>query len=250
MSEKTTKKKKHKVLKCISLSGGALALLGILCILGLNLWVIGSTSGRIHEFSSKDSDTKDSVADNSNASTVRSDIGSNHDCIIVLGAGLRDGTPSPMLKDRLDKGIYCYWQGLAPKLLMSGDHGRDGYNEVQVMKQYAIDAGVPSSDIFMDHAGFSTYESMIRARDIFGLKSPVVVTQKYHIYRALFIGSQLGLDCTGIPTDNFPYGGQAYRTFREYIARCKDVGTVLMGAEPTYGGEPISITGDGDVTND
>lgn len=251
MSEKTTKKKKHKIIKCILLSGSALALLGILCILGLNLWVTGSTSSLIHEFSSENSDTKDSAEDDSSTVEVSSDISYNHDCIIVLGAGLRDdGTPSPMLRDRLDKGIYCYQQGLAPKLLMSGDHGREGYNEVQVMKQYAIDAGIPSSDIFMDHAGFSTYESMWRARNIFDVKTPVVVTQKYHIYRALFIGSQLGLDCTGIPTDNFPYGGQAYRTFREYLARCKDVATVLFDAKPTYEGDGIPITGDGDVTND
>lgn len=228
-------KKKHPRLKRLLLSGGALALLGFLCVLSLNLWVTISISDRIYEFSEDD---------------PGADIGKDHDCIVVLGAGLRGSEPSPMLKDRLNKGIYCYQQGLAPKLLMSGDHGRDGYNEVQVMKQYAIDAGVPSSDIFMDHAGFSTYESMIRARDIFGLKNPVIVTQKYHIYRALFIGNELGLDCTGVPSDYFAYGGQAYRTFREYIARCKDVGTVLLGAEPTYRGEPISITGDGDVTNE
>lgn len=236
MSGKEPKrKKKHSILRRLLLSGGALALLGFLCILGLNLWVTLSISDRICELSDDGSPA---------------DAAGTHDCIVVLGAGLRGSEPSPMLKDRLDKGIYCYQQGLAPKLLMSGDHGRDGYNEVQVMKQYAIDAGVPSSDIFMDHAGFSTYESMIRARDVFGLKNPVVITQKYHIYRALFIGNSLGLDCTGIPTDQFPYGGQAYRTFREYLARCKDVGTVLTGAEPTYRGEPISITGNGDITNE
>lgn len=233
MSPKKPKtKRKLSIWKRLLILGGALALLGILCVLGLNLWVTVSTSDQIHELS-----------DN----TVSSD---SYDCILVLGAGLRDGEPSPMLKDRLDKAVSCYEQGLAPKILMSGDHGRTGYNEVQVMKQYAVDAGIPSSDIFMDHAGFSTYESLVRARDIFGLKKPVVITQKYHIYRALFIGNQLNLDCTGVPTDNFPYGGKAYRTLREYLARCKDVGTTLLGTKPTYGGEPISISGDGDVTND
>lgn len=233
MSPKKPKtKRKLSIWKRLLILGGALALLGILCVLGLNLWVTVSTSDQIHELS-----------DN----TVSSD---SYDCILVLGAGLRDGEPSLMLKDRLDKAVSCYEQGLAPKILMSGDHGRTGYNEVQVMKQYAVDAGIPSSDIFMDHAGFSTYESLVRARDIFGLKKPVVITQKYHIYRALFIGNQLNLDCTGVPTDNFPYGGKAYRTLREYLARCKDVGTTLLGTKPTYGGEPISISGDGDVTND
>lgn len=233
MSQKMPKtKRKLSIWKRILILGGALALLGILCVLALNLWVTASTSDQIHELSDH---------------TISS---GDYDCILVLGAGLRDGKPSPMLKDRLDKAISCYEKGLAPKLLMSGDHGRTGYNEVQVMKQYAVDAGIPSSNIFMDHAGFSTYESLVRARDIFGLKKPVVITQKYHIYRALFIGNQLNLDCTGIPTDNFPHGGQAYRTFREYIARCKDVGTTLLGTKPTYGGEPIPITGNGDVTND
>lgn len=234
-SKKTNQNKKHPIRKRILLTGGALALLGCLCILCLNLWVTISTSGQILEFSEDD---------------PLEEKEKNHDCIVILGAGLRGNEPSPMLKDRLDKGITCYQNGLAPKILMSGDHGRDGYNEVQVMKQYAVSAGVPSQDIFMDHAGFSTYDSMVRAHDIFGLKNPVIVTQKYHIYRALFIGNNVGLDCTGIPTDYYKYGGHPYRTFREYIARCKDVGTVLLGTEPFYRGEPISITGNGDITNE
>jgi len=227
--------KKHPIRKRILLAGGALALFGCLCVLCLNLWVTLSTSGQIREFTEKD---------------PPADSEKYHDFIVVLGAGLRGNEPSPMLKDRLEKGIFCYKQGLAPKILMSGDHGRDGYNEVQVMKQYAVNAGVPSQDIFMDHAGFSTYDSMVRAHDIFGLRNPVVVTQKYHIYRALFIGSHAGLDCTGVPTDYYKYGGQPYRMFREHIARCKDIGTVLLGTEPVYRGDPISITGNGDVTNE
>lgn len=222
--------KKIKLPKKLLIVFGCLILIGCLCVIGLNLFVTLSASG--------------SILDNEQSLTT------TRDCIIVLGAGLRDGKPSPMLKDRLDKGIELYQNGAAPKILMSGDHGRTGYNEVQVMKQYAIDAGIPSSDIFMDHAGFSTYESMIRARDIFEVKSPVIVTQNYHLYRAVFIGKHLGIDCVGIPTDDFSYGGQAYRTFREWIARCKDVLTVLMQAAPTYGGEKIPISGNGDTTND
>lgn len=236
MSQKNRNKKKlPKVLKRLLQIGGILALAGIACILGLNIWVTASTSDLIHEVSSDDTEPE---------------WNGEHDCILVLGAGLRDNSPSPMLKDRLDKAIACYQKGIAPKILMSGDHGRTGYNEVQVMKQYAIDAGVPSSDIFMDHAGFSTYESMIRARDIFNVKSPVVITQQYHIYRALFIGKHLGIDCIGVPTGHYSYGGQAYRTFREYVARCKDVLTVMTNASPTYEGDPISLQGDGDITND
>lgn len=109
--------------------------------------------------------------------TALSDV----DCIIILGASVKNGdTPSPMLRDRLDEGIALYKAGCAPKILMSGDHGSEYYNEVSVMKNYAIKQGVPSEDIFLDHAGFSTYESMYRARAIFGAEKVVIVTQKYH----------------------------------------------------------------------
>ncbi len=214
---------------------------GILLIAGLNLWVMGNANSLIYDTPSDDE---------SHDGEKFFPFSENHDCIIVLGAGLWDDKPSPMLKDRLEKGISLYKAGAAPKLLMSGDHGRTGYNEVQVMKQYAIDAGVPSEDIFMDHAGFSTYESMIRARDIFGVTSPIVVTQKYHLYRAVYIGKSLGIPCLGVATDDFAYGGQFYRSLRECIARCKDVLTTQLGTPPTYGGEQIPISGNGDITND
>lgn len=214
---------------------------GILLIAGLNLWVMGNAASLIYDTPSDDE---------SHDGEKFFPFSESHDCIIVLGAGLWDDKPSLMLKDRLEKGISLYKAGAAPKLLMSGDHGRTGYNEVQVMKQYAIDAGVPSEDIFMDHAGFSTYESMIRARDIFGATSPIVVTQKYHLYRAVYIGKSLGIPCLGVATDDFAYGGQFYRSLRECIARCKDVLTTQLGTPPTYGGEQIPISGNGDITND
>lgn len=214
---------------------------GLLLVTGLNLWVMGNARSLIYGISSQ--------GDPYNKENPYR-FSESHDCIIVLGAGLRDGKPSPMLKDRLDKGISLYKAGAAPKLLMSGDHGRTDYNEVQVMKQYAIDAGVPSEDVFMDHARFSTYESMIRARDIFGVTSPIVVTQKYHLYRAVYIGKSLGIPCLGVATDDFAYGGQFYRSLRECLARCKDVLTTHLGTPPTYGGEQIPISGNGDITND
>lgn len=214
---------------------------GILLITGLNLWVIGNASSLIYNASAE--------GDSHNGEQLYQ-FSESHDCIIILGAGLRDDKPSPMLKDRLEKGISLYKAGAAPKLLMSGDHGRTGYNEVQVMKQYAIDAGVPSEDIFMDHAGFSTYESMIRARDIFEVASPIIVTQKYHLYRAVYIGKTLGIRCLGVATDDFAYGGQFYRSLRECLARCKDILTTQFSTPPTYGGEKLPISGNGDVTND
>ena len=103
-----------------------------------------------------------------------------------------------MLRDRLDEGIALYKAGCAPKILMSGDHGSEYYNEVSVMKNYAIKQGVPSEDIFLDHAGFSTYESMYRARAIFGAEKVVIVTQKYHLTRAVYNAKNLGMDAYGV----------------------------------------------------
>ena len=173
------------------------------------------------------------------------------DCILVLGCGVRDdGTPSHMLEDRLRRGVELYHAKVSPKLLMSGDHGREGYNEVGTMKQYAIDASVPSSDVFMDHAGFSTYESLYRAKEIFGAKKIIIVSQEYHLSRALYIANELGLEAYGVAADYRSYSGQIYRDVREVLARCKDMLTTAFKVPPTYGGDAIPISGDGDVTND
>lgn len=173
------------------------------------------------------------------------------DCIIILGCKVKDdGVPSDMLRDRLTRGIELYRSGAAPKLLMSGDHGRETYNEVGAMKQYAIDAGVPSEDVFMDHAGFSTYETMYRARDIFGAKKVVIVTQKYHIYRSLYVAKNLGLDAVGVTCDYETYRGQFKRDAREVLARCKDALMCVLKPEPKYLGDAIPVSGNGDITND
>lgn len=172
------------------------------------------------------------------------------DCIIVLGASVKNGdTPSPMLRDRLDKGIALYKAGCAPKILMSGDHGSEYYNEVSVMKKYAIDHGVPSEDIFLDHAGFSTYESMYRARAVFGADRVVVVTQKYHLTRAVYDANRLSMDAYGVDAAHINYGGQTIRNIREYLAISKDFVMTFIKPEPTVLGAPISLEGSGDVTN-
>lgn len=173
------------------------------------------------------------------------------DCILILGAGVWSGNrPSPMLADRLEEGIRLYREGIAEKILVSGDHGRVDYDEVNVMKKYLMDAGIPSQDIFMDHAGFSTYESMYRARDVFQVKKLIVVTQEYHMYRALYICERLGLEALGSPADPRLYAGAFMRNARELIARDKDIVTCLFGVKPKYLGDVIDIHGDGDVTND
>ena len=173
------------------------------------------------------------------------------DCILVLGCGVyKDGTPSPMLRDRLERGIELYKAGAAPKIIMSGDHGTEDYDEVNTMKQYAIDAGVPSEDIFMDHAGFSTYESVYRAKEIFCAKNVIIVTQEYHLYRALFLAEKLGLKAYGVSSDYRMYAGQRIRDLREILARCKDFGSSVFKPKPKFLGEKIPVSGDGNVTND
>ena len=173
------------------------------------------------------------------------------DCILILGAGLKpDGTPNHMLQDRLDVGIELYKQRVAPKILLSGDNGQEQYDEVNAMKKYAIDEGVPLEDIFMDHAGFSTYESMYRAKEIFNVKKAVVVTQKYHQHRALYIGGKLGMDCYGVTSDQRTYVGQGMRELREILARNKDFAKMIYKPSPTYLGEAIPISGNGIESHD
>lgn len=173
------------------------------------------------------------------------------DCILVLGCLVKEnGVPSDMLHDRLQRGVELFDLGAAPKLLMSGDHGREGYDEVDAMKRFAVDAGVASEHVFMDHAGFSTYESMYRARDIFQAKKIIIVTQEYHLYRAIYIAERLGMEAYGVSADYRAYYGQFNRDVREMLARVKDFGTSLFQPKPTFLGEAIPIWGDGNLTND
>lgn len=173
------------------------------------------------------------------------------DCILVLGCLVRsDGSLSSMLRDRLVRGVELYELGAAPKLLMSGDHGRKDYDEVNTMKSYAIGEGIPSSDVFMDHAGFSTYESMYRAKEVFAADKIIIVSQKYHLYRALYIADKLGLEAYGVAADGDNYGGQTYREIREILARVKDAVYTVFKPKPTYLGDVIPVSGNGDLTND
>lgn len=200
-------------------------------ILGINLYVILSTKKQII----KEEKYKE-----------LSDI----DCIIILGAGIVEGKPSHMLEDRLLEGIKLYQNNISDKIIMSGDHGRKEYDEVNVMKNYSIQKGVPSENIFMDHAGFSTYESIYRARDIFKARKVLIVTQKYHLYRALYIANQLGVEAYGVGADPRQYVGKTYREMREILARNKDFIKCIFKPEPTYLGETIPVNGNGDITND
>lgn len=171
------------------------------------------------------------------------------DCILVLGCLVRDnGQPSDMLRDRIIRGVELYNNGAAPKLLMSGDHGRVDYDEVEAMKRVATEMGVPSCDVFRDHAGFDTYDSIYRARDVFGADKIIIVTQGYHLYRALYIAKSLGIEAYGVSADLHTYRGQLNREVREILARNKDVLSCILGAKPKYLGALIPIDGNGDET--
>lgn len=172
------------------------------------------------------------------------------DAILVLGARVWDsGKPSGILEDRLITGIAVFESGASDRLLMSGDHGQADYDEVNAMKTYAMDAGIPSGSVFMDHAGFSTYESLYRARDIFAVKTVVIVTQRYHLYRALYIAERMGLTAYGVAADLREYSGMPWFEAREILARCKDFFYTVFMPLPTYLGAEIPITGSGDLTN-
>lgn len=203
----------------------------LIMILGINFYM---------KFSTKNQIIKESEY------TKLADI----DCIIVLGAGIWGDKPSPMLEDRLLEGIKLYKNNVSSKIIMSGDHGKEEYDEVNIMKNYAIENGIPSENVFMDHAGFSTYESIYRAKEIFEAKKVVIVTQKYHLYRALYIANQLGLEAYGVGADPRQYVGATYRELREILARDKDFVKCLFKPEPTYLGDTIPVSGNGDVTND
>lgn len=175
------------------------------------------------------------------------------EAILVLGAYVfPDGTLSFMLNDRLDQAYELYRLGKAGKVIVSGDHGQKDYDEVNTMKKYLIARGVPPEDVFMDHAGFNTYESVYRARDIFQVKKVIIVTQEYHLARAVFIAKELGLQTCGVAADLHDYGEvmTVYR-LRETAARNKDFFLAgLIKPEPTFLGETIPVTGDGMITDD
>ena len=200
---------KRKTVKLLLKIFSILTILVVLFVAGVNIFMIQSTGERIY------------TLDEINFFEA--------DCILVLGAGVRnDGTPSHMLEDRIITGVSVFDSVVCNTILMSGDHGRIGYDEVNTMKSYAIKLGVTSERIFMDHAGFSTYDSL---------------------YRALAIADSLGIEAVGVPADLRTYSGQLSREVREIAARVKDFFYIIFKPDPTYLGEPISLGGSGEVTN-
>lgn len=181
------------------------------------------------------------------------DLPKNNNAIIVLGAGVRsDGTPSDILADRLETSIEAYNSGLGDTFVLSGDHGREDYNEVGAMKKYILKNDIDEKVIFMDHAGFSTYDTMYRAKEIFKVDKAIIVTNEYHLPRALYIARKMGIDAYGLKSDKREYQLMDSYKKRELLAQLKDFVYVnILKPEPKFLGEAIPVSSsDGRVTED
>ncbi len=168
---------------------------------------------------------------------------------LLLGAKVYDnGVLSPIMKDRTDVAIEIYNLGKVKKILVSGDHGTNGYDEVNAIKNYLLEKGVDKKDIFLDHAGFDTYDSVYRAKNIFEVESMIIVTQKFHLPRAVYISNSLGVESVGIVADRRYIFLRNY--LRESVSRVKAFLNVMFGAEPKFLGDVILITGDSEESWD
>ncbi len=166
---------------------------------------------------------------------------------LVPGAALKkDKTPSVVLAQRADKAIELYRGGKVAKILVTGDNSTLSHDEVSSVRRYLTLRGVAPEDIFLDHAGFDTYSSMYRARDVFAVQSLTVVSQRYHLPRALFIANKLGLTAYGVDaSQGEPY---FYYALREIPATAKAAFDILLRREPKFLGPQHPITGDGRET--
>jgi SanA protein len=170
---------------------------------------------------------------------------------LVLGAHVgNDGSPSTVLADRLNAALELYRKGKVKRFLLTGDHGHKDYDEVNNMKHYLKEQGVPESDIFLDHAGFDTYNSMVRAREIFQIKEMIIVTQEFHLSRALYIAQKKGIDAVGFPAEMSNKSSLKSLEIRESLANLKAFWEVLIHKKPKFLGPAIPITGDSRLSYD
>lgn len=207
-----------------------LVVIVVICLAGTNLYVLHQAKGQIISLS----EAKDKGAQ----------------VIVVLGAGTYpDGSPSPILAQRLQTAVNLYREGAAKKILISGDHGQVHYDEIKSMRNWLRHHQVKAEDIYADHAGFSTYESAYRADAIFSVRTAIVVTQPYHLPRALYDFQSRGIEAWGVGAAGNSYPGQMGRTIREWAARTKDVVWVTTKQKPTYLGPKISLEGPASATD-
>ena len=196
----------------------------VIAFVVINIYIINSTKSQI--FAIQDNVTARQTA-------------------LLLGARVYDdGRLSHVMEDRALTAIQLYQSGKVDKILISGDHGTSGYDEVNTIKDYLINQNVPQENIFTDHAGFDTYDSIYRARDIFEVDSMIIVTQKFHLPRAVYIANSLGVKSIGVVADRREYRDKERNQIRESVARIKAFLNVILKAEPKFLGNKIPITGD------
>lgn len=158
----------------------------------------------------------------------------NYDYVLVLGASAKNNKPSLMLKDRLDKVLEIYNSNNSIKIIVSGDSVSEGYSETNVMKDYLVENNVSLDNIIIDNFGVSTYDSIVRIKDLEKGKKGIIVTQKYHLYRSVFIALENDLDVIGVKCCNKKYFGNFKRNIREVLARVKDYFYVKFSVEARY----------------
>ncbi len=186
------------------------------------------------------------VTINKNRNNICDLNNTNKQAALVLGARVwANGKMSDIFRDRVETGLRLYNQNKVQKILISGDHGRKDYDEVNAAKLYLLERGVLAEDIFLDHAGFDTYDSLYRAKNIFKVTSLIVVTQNFHLPRALYIAKKIKIDACGVSADLHNYIGEKKRNRREVLANIKAWLDILVDSSPTYLGGVINITGDG-----
>lgn len=211
--------------KKIALGIVAVVVIALAATIAINAYCILSTRGNVHTIAQIESG------------------GDKADAIVVLGASVKpDGTPSDILADRLEVAADLYLAGAAPAIIASGDNRTSHYNESDAMKRYMVGLGVPEDAIYVDHAGYDTYGSMYRAAHAFGAESVMVVTQAYHLYRALMIGDMLGLRTVGVAADKGSYNDQAKYSLRDVVARDKDFFMALLRIPPEDAEQPIAAS--------
>lgn len=230
MAASTTK---HRAVKRILITLLLMVLAAVAVVALANLATVATTRGQVRTVAT----AADELA------------GNPADAVVVLGASVYpDGTPSDILADRLEVAVDLYKAGAAKAIICSGDNRTSHYNESDAMKAYCVSLGVPSEDVYVDHAGNTTYESLYRARHLFGAQRIIVATQAYHLYRALFAADQLGMEAWGVATDKGAYDDQLKYSMREVAARTKDFFAALAHVPVPIEEDPISLNESGDLT--
>ena len=206
-----------------------LSLIGLVLVFGINFYVKSKTHFLI--FYSENKIPKNKVG-------------------IIFGAGINGDKPSKYLKDRLDAGIKLFKAKKINKILLSGDNGSDAHDELTVMKIYCFKNGIDTTKIYIDYAGFDTYSTMFRAKNIFKIDKAILITQEYHLNRAIYIGNNLGIESIGFSANQGEYKNYNYVRFREYFSICKSVIDVIRNRDPHFLGTEININGVSNYSKD